>query len=400
MTRVKPVIEGGKPQRENFLVFGAPRFFKSELQEMMETIRSGWWGTGPKVHQFEKDFQKFVKAKHAVAVNSATAAMHLGLDILGVSEGDEVITTPMTFVSTANVICHVKAKVVFADVNKETGNIDPKEIEKKISKRTKAIIPVDLYGRPCDLDKIMKLAKNHNVNVLEDAAHATETWYKNKKIGSIADLTAFSFYVTKNVATGEGGMLTTNNKDWASKAKTRRLHGLSADAWKRYSNEGYKPYEGVYPGYKYNMMDIQAALGIHQLKRAKANLKIRNKYWQIYTKAFENLDGIIPPFEEEKEMVHARHLYAVNLELEKLKINRNQFIEALRKENIGAGVHFTPVHLHQYYRKAFGFRPGDFPNAEWIGERTVSLPFYPHMTQKDINDVIKAVEKILQFYQR
>ncbi|MDP2709007.1 MAG: DegT/DnrJ/EryC1/StrS family aminotransferase, partial [bacterium] len=368
-------------KRSKFLIFGAPRFFQEELKEILETLRSGWWGTGPKCQQFEADFCRYTHAKHAVSVNSATAAMHLGLNILGVGPGDEVITTPLTFVSTANVIIHTGAKPVFADVNKQTGNIDPKEIVKKITKKTKAIIPVHLHGRPCQMDEINKIAKKNKLFVLEDAAHATEAWYHGKKIGSISDLTAFSFYVTKNVATGEGGMLTTNNKTWADICRVRRLHGISADAWKRYSAEGYKPYEAIYPGFKYNMMDLQASLGIHQLKRAKANLKIRNKYWKLYTQAFTKLDGVIPPTPFEPKTVHAMHLYAINLELDKLTINRNQFIDALKDENIGAGVHFSALHLHQYYRKTFGYKRGGFPNAEWIGDRTVSLPFYPHMSQ-------------------
>lgn len=400
MVKASSAIAGGKPVRSKFLIFGAPRFFQEEIKEILETLRSGWWGTGPKVLKFETDFSKYTHAKHAVAVNSATAAMHLGLNALGVGPGDEVITTPLTFVSTANVIIHTGAKPVFADVDKLTGNIDPKEIIKKITKKTKAIIPVHLHGRPCPMDAITKIAKKHRLFVMEDAAHATEAWYHGQKIGSISDLTAFSFYVTKNVATGEGGMLTTNNKTWADIARIRRLHGISADAWKRYSAEGYKPYEAVYPGFKYNMMDLQASLGIHQLKRAGANLKIRNKYWQVYTKAFSELDGVILPADNEPNTVHARHLYAINLELEKLKINRNQFIDALKDENIGAGVHFSALHLHQYYRKTFGFKRGDFPNAEWIGDRTVSLPFYPHMSQKDLLDVISAVTKIIKSHYR
>lgn len=396
----KPAIAGGKPIRTKFLIFGAPRFFKEELKEMLDTLRSGWWGTGPKCIQFEADFQKYCQAKQAVAVNSATAAMHLGLNVLGISKGDEVITTPLTFVSTANVIIHAGAKPIFADVNIDTGNIDPKEIEKKITKKTKAIIPVHLHGRPCDMDTITKLAKKYKLFVMEDAAHATESWYKGKKIGSISDMTAFSFYVTKNVATGEGGMLTTNNKKWADEVRIRRLHGISKDAWKRYSAEGYKPYEAIYPGFKYNMMDLQASLGIHQLKRAEANLKIRNRYWLKYQAAFKKLDGVIPPADDEPNTIHARHLYAINLELDKLTITRNQFIDKLKDENIGAGVHFSALHLHQYYRRTFGYKKGGYPNAEWIGERTVSLPFYPHMSEKDINDVIEVVKKLVLYYKR
>jgi len=400
MTSNKPAGEGGKPIREKFLIFGVPRFFQEEIKEMLETLRSGWWGTGPKVLQFEKEFSKYCHSKYAVAVNSATAAMHLGLNVLGIKSGDEVITTPLTFVSTANVIIHSGAKPIFADVDKKTGNIDPKEIEKKINEKTKAIIPVHLYGRPCKMDEITALGKKYNLKIIEDAAHSTEAWYKGKKIGSISDITAFSFYVTKNIATGEGGMLVTDNKKWAETAKIRRLHGMSADAWKRYSNEGYKPYEGVYPGYKYNMIDLQASLGIHQLKRAGANSKIRDKYWQMYSRAFKQISGIIASADDGKDIIHARHLYTINLELEKLKISRNQFIDALKAENIGAGVHFTALHLHKYYRETFGFKKGDFPKAEWIGERTISLPFYPHMSEKDINDVIKAVEKLVNYYRK
>jgi dTDP-4-amino-4,6-dideoxygalactose transaminase len=381
--------------RNKFLVFGAPRFFKEELKEVLETLRSGWWGTGPKCQQFEQDFGRFAHSRFAVAVNSATAAMHLGLDALGIGPGDEVITSSLTFVSTANVIIHVGAKPVFADVDKATGNIDPAEIESKITRRTKAIIPVHLHGRPCNLEAIAKIAKKHQLYVLEDAAHAAEAWYHGRKIGSISDMTAFSFYVTKNIATGEGGMLCTDNPRWAEIVKIRRLHGISADAWKRYSASGYQPYEAIYPGYKYNLTDIAASLGIHQLKRAPANLKIRQKYWQIYNRAFSRLDGVIPPAPLEPNTVHAMHLYAINLELEKLTINRNQFIDLMTQAKIGCGVHFTALHTHKYYRETFGYQPQDFPHAYWIGERTVSLPFYPHMSQKDLNDVIEAVTQII-----
>lgn len=400
MNAKTPAIAGGKPIRSKFLIFGAPRFFKEELKEMLDTLRSGWWGTGPKVLQFENDFQKYTHVKESVAVNSATAAMHLGLNTLGIGSGDEVITTPLTFVSTANVIIHVGAKPVFADVDRLTGNINPQEIEKNITKKTKAIIPVHLHGRPCDMDEIVKIAKKHKLFVMEDAAHATEAWYHGKKIGSISDMTAFSFYVTKNVATGEGGMLTTNNKKWADEVRIRRLHGISKDAWKRYSASGFQPYESVYPGFKYNMTDLAASLGIHQLKRVEKNLLIRNKYWKLMTKEFNKIDGIIPPAPDENNIIHARHLYAINLEPEKLKIDRNQFIDALQKENIGTGIHFTALHTHKYYRETFGFKPNDFPNAYWIGERTISLPFYPHMSLKDVTDVIEAVRRIVEYYRK
>lgn len=366
----------------------------------METLRSGWWGTGPKTQKFQKLFAKYTKAKYALGLNSCTAALELALDVLKIGPGDEVITTPITFVSTVNVIVHRGAKPVFADINPSTWNINPRKIEKKITKKTKAIIPVHLHGRPCQMDEILKLAKKHKLFVVEDAAHALEAWHKGKKIGSISDFTAFSFYVTKNLATGEGGMLTTNNKTWFRQATIKSLHGISADAWKRYSASGFKPYEAVYAGYKFNMTDLQASLGIPQLKRVNKNLKIRQKYWQVYMRAFENLKEISLPAPIEKNTIHGMHIFAILLNLKRLKINRNQFIEALQKENIGAGIHFTAVHLHKFYRQRFGFKKGVLPVAERIGNRLVSLPFYPHMTKKDLNDVIAAVHKIIRLYKK
>lgn len=398
--RTRPAIEGGQPTRKKFLIFGQPRFFKEELAEILDTLRSGWWGTGPKTKKFEDQFKKYIACRFALALNSCTAALELALDILKVGLEDEVITTPITFVATANVIVHRGAKPVFADINPLTWNIDPAEIEKKIGKKTKAIIPVHLHGRSCQMDKILSLAKKHKIFVIEDAAHALESWYKGKKIGTLSPFTAFSFYVTKNLATAEGGMLTTNNQKYYLEAKIKSLHGISADAWKRYSESGFKPYEAIYAGYKFNMTDLQASLGIPQLKRINKNLKIRQKYWQIYMQAFKDLKEITLPAPLEKNTVHGMHIFAILLNLERLKINRNQFIEVLQKENIGVGIHFTPLHLHQFYRKTFGFKKGALPRAEDIGDRLVSLPFYPHMTQQDLKDVITAVYKIVNFYKK
>ncbi len=396
----KPAIEGGKPVRRDFLVFGRPMLFREEIKEVLETLRSGWWGTGPKTKQFEKLFARYARAKYALALSSCTAATELALDILGIGPGDKVITTPLTFVSTANVILHRHATVKFADVDSKTWNIDPKEIEKAVSKKTKAIIPVHLHGRPADMDAIAKIAKHHQLHVIEDAAHSAEAWYHGKKIGSISDFTAFSFYATKNVATGEGGMLTTNNKNWYQTAAVRALHGLSADAWKRYSAAGFKPYEAVYPGYKINMTDIQASLGLPQLRSIEKNLKIRNQIWKQYQKAFSGLNGVQTPAPDEPGTVHARHLYALVLDPKKFKISRNQFVAALQKEGIGAGVHFTPVHLHPYYRQTFGYKLGDFPHSEKIGLNTFSLPIYPTMSDQDVKDVIAAVAKLINYYRK
>jgi len=256
-----------KTTRKNFLIFGSPYIEKTEIDEVVKCLKSGWIGTGPRVHQFENDFRNYIGSKYAVALNSCTAALHLSMLVSGLSKGDEVITTPMTFVATANAILHTGAKPVFVDVKKDTMNIDPSLIEKSITTKTKAILPVHFAGRPCEMDYIMELSKKNNLLVIEDAAHAIEAKYKNKKIGNIGDMTCFSFYVTKNLVTGEGGMLTTNKKQWADNVKKFGLHGLSADAWKRYSDEGFKHYECIFPGFKYNMTDIQASLGIHQLQR-------------------------------------------------------------------------------------------------------------------------------------
>lgn len=386
--------------RKSFLVFGQPRMFQEEIEEVVDTLRSGWWGTGPKAHEFETRFSQYAQSKYALALNSATAGLHLALDVLGVNKGDEVITSPLTFVATANVIVHRRAKPVFADINPSTWNIDPDEIAKKVTQKTKAIIPVHLHGRPCDMKSIMRLARKHKLKVVEDAAHATESWWHNKKIGSIGDVTVFSFYATKNLATGEGGMLTTNSKKIADEARIKSLHGISKDAWKRYSSSGFAPYEAIYPGYKYNMPDIMAALGVAQLKRLEANLKIRRRYWKLLNQGLEGTPGIILPPDEQLGTVHARHLYAIVIEPNKLKIARNKFIDALKAENIGAGVHFDPIHLHKYYRETYGYKLGDFPHAEAIGLNTISLPFYPHMTENDVKDVIATVKKIAKYYQK
>ena len=396
-----------KPVRDQFLVFGQPLIGDAEIQEVVDTLKSGWLGTGPKVHKFEEDFKDYIGCRHAVALNSCTAGLYLALEVVGARAGDEVITTPMTFAATANVIVHRGATPVFVDIEKDTMNIDPNLIEAKITRRTKAIIPVHMAGRPCKMDEIMDIARRHNLFVIEDAAHAVEAWYRSKKVGNIGDVTVFSFYVTKNVVTGEGGMVTTNNDDWAEEMRIKSLHGISKDAWKRYSAEGFQPYETIYPGYKFNMMDIQAALGIHQLARVEENLKIREKHWQRYNEAFAEMSRfagsresgpeIITPLEEEG-IRHARHLYTILIKPEMLEIDRNQFIEALKAENIGTGIHFIALHLHKYYRETFGYKRGDFPNAEFISDRTISLPLSAKLKDEDVEDVIEAVKRVAEHY--
>ncbi len=395
----KPAIEGGKPVREEYLVFGSPEILQPEIDEVVDSLKKSWIGTGPKVLRFEKDFKEYIGCKHTKALNSCTAGMFLSLIVSGIKPGDEVITTPLTFSSTANVILHAGAKPVFVDVEKNTMNIDPNLVEKAVTKKTKAIIPVHLAGRPCNMDEIQRIAKDNSLLVIEDAAHAVEAKYKGKKIGNISDLTAFSFYATKNVVCGEGGMVATNNGKWAEDIEKYALHGLSKGAWQRYSDEGFKHYEVVFPGYKFNMMDMQAALGIHQLARVEKNLKKREKIWKKYNEAFEDLPVFLPAKTEENTR-HARHLYTPLLDLEKLKKGRNFLQQALHKENIGTGIHFISLHLHRYYIDTFGFKQEQFPNAKFISDRTISLPLSPKLSDQDVEDVITSITKVLDFYKK
>jgi dTDP-4-amino-4,6-dideoxygalactose transaminase len=317
--------------------------------------------------------------------------------VAGLKPGDEVITTPMTFGATGNSIIHSGAKPVFVDIGLPDMNIDPCKIEEKMSPKTKAILPVHFAGRPCNMRIIKEVAQKHHLTIIEDAAHAIEATYHGQKIGTISDLTVFSFYVTKNLVTGEGGMITTDNDTYAEKIQTYALHGMSRGAWKRYSDEGFKHYGIVYPGFKYNMMDIQASLGIHQLKRIENNYKRRKEIWQRYDEAFCNLPLDIPPPPEENTR-HAYHLYTILLRLEELNTDRDTIQQALFEENIGTGIHFISLHLHPYYQKTFGFKKDDFPNAAYVSERTISLPFSPKLSDEDVDDVIKTVTKVLKKY--
>ncbi len=379
-----------RPARPDFLTFGSPAIEDAEIQEVAATMRSGWLGTGPRVAHFEEIFREYTGADFALALNSCTAGLHLSMVVAGIKPGDEVITSPMTFCSTANAIIHAGGRPVFVDVDRRTMNIDSELIERAVTPRTKAIVPIHLAGRPCDMDAILDIARKHKLVVIEDAAHAIEAVYHGRKIGSIGDLTCFSFYVTKNIVTGEGGMVTTNHEEYADKIKMYGLHGLTKDAWKRYSDEGYKHYEVVFPGFKYNMMDIQAAIGIEQMKRVDTYLVRRNEIWKMYDEAFARLP-VLTPAPAEPETRHARHLYTLLLDIDAIGISRDEFQQRLHERNIGTGVHFVAVHLHKYYRETFGYKRGDFPNAEWISDRTISLPLSAKLTDEDVEDVIEAV---------
>lgn len=386
-----------RPVRDRFLPFHQPSIDGEEIQEVVDTLRSGWITTGPKTKLFEKKFQEYIGCKHAIAVSSCTAGLHLALVAAGVGQGDEVITTPYTFATTGEVIIQIGAKPVFVDIEEDGFNIDVTKIPEAITPETKAIIPVHFAGEPCDMDEIMKIAQENNLFVIEDAAHAVGAEYKGKKIGNIGDVTVFSFYATKNLTTGEGGMVTTNNDELAEKIRFLSLHGISKDAWKRYTAAGSWYYEILYAGYKYNMTDIQASLGIHQLNKLEKFLSIRQKYAQRYSSAFADVSEIkTPPVNH--HVRHAWHLYVIRLNSASLSIDRKQFIEALKAENIGSSVHFIPLHLHPYYKKKYGYKQGDYPNSEQVYSRVISLPLFPKMADADIEDVIKAVKKVVSMY--
>ncbi len=384
-----------KPVRshEDFLVFGAPAIEDDEIQEVIASMKSGWLGTGPKVAKFEQDFASYKNTQRAIAVNSCTAALHLSMIAAGVKPGDEVITTPLTFCSTVNAIIHAGATPVLADIDPLSMNIDPEQVKNKITAKTKAILPVHFAGRSCDMDALGDIAKRYKLKIIEDCAHAIETKYKGQKAGTFGDFGCFSFYVTKNVITGEGGMVLTKNETDAERIKILALHGMSKDAWKRFSDEGYKHYHVVECGFKYNMMDLQAAIGIHQLKRVETNWLRRQEIWNMYNDSFEYLPITIPaPVESNTR--HAYHLYTVLIDEEKAGFNRDEFLNAMTFNNIGVGVHYLSIPEHPYYRQNFGWKPEDYPNAMRIGRQTVSLPISSKLTNKDIEDVIKANKSI------
>ena len=376
------------------LVFGQPHIEKKEILEVLNTLKSGWLGTGPKVRKFEKLISSYKGVKNTIAVNSCTAALHLSLLVIKIKKGDEVILPAMTFTATANAIIHAGGIPVFADCEIGSMNIDIKDIERKITKKTKAIIPVHFAGRPCEMDKILLLAKKNNLRVIEDCAHAIETKYNGKFAGTFGDIGCLSFYVTKNVVTGEGGALITNNLKYANQLKVLALHGLTKNAWSRFSDKGYSHYKVVSPGFKYNMMDIQASLGIHQINKVNVSWKKRKKIWNFYDKNFKNMPFIkLDPIK--KNMRHAYHLYIILLDVNKIQITRDIFLEEMRKLNIGVGVHYTALHLHPYYKKKYKYRKGDLKNTEYISDRTVSLPLSPKLILKDQRDVVNAVKKII-----
>lgn len=389
----------GERRRKDFLPFYRPALGPEEEREIIDTLRSGWITTGPKTERFEREFADYISCAHAIGVTSCTAGLHLALVALGIGEGDEVITSPITFVATANVIVHQRARPVFADVEPDTLNLDPERVEERITPKTRAIMPVHFAGHPCEMDALMKVARRHGLAVIEDAAHAVGADYHGCKAGALGDVAAFSFYATKNLTTGEGGMVTTNDEELAQKVRVLRLHGISQDAWKRYGAEGYRHWELICPGYKYNMFDLQAALGIQQLKKLEGFREIRKRYVEMYDEAFRDLPEIVPLVRRER-IKAAYHLYVVLVRTEKLKASRDEIINVLQAENIGTGVHFRAVHLYPFYGDNYGFRRGDFPQAEYASDRVLSLPLFIDMTEEDISDVIAALRGAIIRYRR
>ncbi len=379
--------------RNEFLVFGAPKIEQPEIDEVMAVMASGWLGTGPKVAQFESSFATYKGVQHAAALNSCSAALHLSILAAGIKPGDEVITTPMTFCATVNAIIHAGGTPVLADIDPYTLNIDPAQVRAKITPRTRAILPVHFAGRPCDMDSLCTIAAEHGLKMIEDCAHAIETEYKGRKAGTIGDFGCFSFYVTKNIVTGEGGMVLARNEEDIARIKVLGLHGMSKDAWKRFGDDGFKHYQVVDCGFKYNMMDLQAAIGIQQLKRVEAYWQHRKNIWQTYNKAFADLPIGLPTAPEPNTR-HAFHLYTIQVDKARTKISRDEFLEQMTASGIGVGVHYLSLPEHPYYQDTYGWKPEDFPNAMRIGRQTVSIPISAKLSDANTEKVVAVMRAI------
>jgi len=374
--------------------FYRPDIGEQELAAVAETLRSGWLTIGPRTHEFEEAFARAVNAPYAVAVSSCTAALHLGLDALDLKPDDEVITSTLTFTATGASIVHAGGRLVLADVTADTLNLDPADVARKITPRTRAIVPVHFAGHPAPMEELLAIARQHRLTVLEDAAHAIPASYRGQPIGSIGDMTAFSFYATKNLTTGEGGMLTLSDGSLAERLQTRRLHGMSRDAWRRYSGEGSWRYDVAYPGFKYNMTDVAAAMGLVQLQRLPALHRRRQRLAALYTELLGDVPELQLPATR-ADVGHAWHLYVVRLQLDRLRLSRDAVIEALKAAGIGTSVHFIPLHLLSYYRDTFGYRPSDFPIASAAADAIISVPLFTLMADDDVVYVAAALRHII-----
>jgi dTDP-4-amino-4,6-dideoxygalactose transaminase len=393
-----PAIAGGTPvrTRANRLIFGEPVLGEEEVASVTECIRSNWIGLGARVERFEQEFARYKGAPYALAVNSGTAAIHLSLAALGIGPGDEVIAPAMTFCSTVHPIVHTGAKPVLVDCRRDTFNIDPEQVEGRITRRTKAIMVVHMCGRCCEMDPILEIARRHGLRVIEDCAHAIESTYRGDAAGLMGDAGCFSFYPTKNIATGDGGMVITRDPLLFERAKVLSLHGMTADAWSRFVG-GPSGYEVIEAGFKYNMTDLAAALGLPQLAKIEEHWRQRERVWAHYNQQLKELPLVLPPATE-PESRHAYHLYTPLLMLDELRVGRAEIIAALEAENIGVGIHYVPVHQQPYYQRRFGLKDSDFPNATFVGDRTLSLPLSPAMSEQDVADVVTALSRICRYY--
>lgn len=383
----------------SFLPFHRASIGEEEINAVLDVLRSGWLTTGPRTHEFEASFARYIGAKHAVAVNSCTAALHLALAAIGITEGDEVIVPTLTFAASGEVVLYFKARPVLVDCTPGSFHMDPGQIAKSITSRTRAIMPVHFAGFPCEMDAILELARQHDLKVIEDAAHALPSLYQGKMIGTIGDITCFSFYATKTLTTGEGGMTTTGNLEYAERMRRLSLHGISKDAWKRYSAEGSWRYDILEAGYKYNLTDIQAALGLVQLSKCDEMQQRRAALADRYIRGLAALEAFELP-SAPSYIQHSWHLFCVMVNPSALRVDRDQIIEELKQRGIGTSVHFIPLHVHSLYQNRLGYRSGQFPVAEERSSRALSLPIYPSMTEDDADRVIEALHEIARTYKR
>lgn len=381
--------------RKEFLPFSTPTLEDAEINEVVDSLRSGWITTGPKVKRFEEAFKAYVGVPFAVPLSSATAGLHLTLLALKIQEGDEIITTPMTFVSTLSMIVLCGGKPVLVDIEPGTLNIDSTKIREKITSRTRAIIPVHFAGQSCDMDPIFSLAKEFGLTVIEDAAHAAGTEYKGRRIGSMGSISIFSFHPNKNITTGEGGMVCTPDENLAEEISLMKFHGLSREAWKRFAASGTPNYDILLPGFKYNMMDIQAAIGIHQLPKLDGFIDHRKEIAEFYNREFIDVPELALPAYAPYKQRHAWHLYTPLIRVEQLTIDRDRFMEELKKLNIGSGLHYKAIHHHAWYRENMYIADSELPNASYASERILSLPLFPKMTLDDARDVVTAVKEVI-----
>ena len=383
--------------KKKFITFGEPCISKKEEKALNKTLRSKWIGAGPVVKKFEKNFSNFKKVKYSLALNSCTSALFLSLKLIGIKKGDEIITTPLTFCSTINSIIHAGAKPVLVDIDESTLNLDQSKIEKKITKKTKAIIPVHFAGLPCEMDKIKKISSKYKIHIVEDCAHAIESKFKNKPVGSFGTTGCFSFYVNKNITTGDGGMITTNNKKIYELGENYKFNGMSKYAWERFkpslkTNSKKHLYDVLYPGFKFNMTDLQASLGIEQLKKITSFWNKRRKIFTKYRKEFFDLPIKFQNFDE-KKIKHAYHLFVFHIDRTKTKKTREQLIKHLIKSKIGFGIHYTSITDMTYYKKELGWSGNTAPISHKIGKNIISLPLYPHLKEKEVNYICLKIKE-------